>query len=213
MATEQTDVWLDRVFEATDRAAQVRNYDAWAETYDADMLRVGYLTPAVVTGLLSRFVPPDAGAILDAGAGTGLVGEILSVLGHADLAGVDMSDGMLARARQRGVYGDLRNAVLGEALPFADAAFAACFATGVFTAGHAPAASFGELLRVTRTGGCIAFNVGEQAWIASGFKAKLDALAASGRWRLLAQTRAYRPMPLSAADGHFTAQAFAFEVL
>ena len=35
---------------------------------------------------------------------------------------------------------------------------------------------------------------------------------AAGRWRLLTHTEPYRTMPLSAADGHFTAQAFAFAV-
>lgn len=213
MATELSDRWLDRVFSVADRQQQVENYDAWAETYDADMLRVGYLTPALVTGLLARHVPASAGALLDAGCGTGLVGEILSFLGYAELVGVDMSDGMLARAARRGVYRELRNRVLGERLDFADRSFAGCFATGVFTAGHAPAASFDELLRVTRPGGHIAFNVGEQSWEADGFRAKLADLESAGAWRLVEQTRAYRPMPLSAADGHLTAQAFIFVVL
>jgi predicted TPR repeat methyltransferase len=212
MVSRHTDGWLDRVFQAGDRAEQVRNYDDWAATYDADMLGVGYLTPAVVVGLLNRAVAPEAGPVLDAGCGTGLVGEIMHVLGYGPLLGVDMSEGMLDRARARGVYASLTRSVLGETLDFASGSFAACFATGVFTAGHAPASSLDELVRVTRPGGHIAFNVGEQAWIAGGFKDKLESLAEAGRWRLLASSHPYRPMPLSAADGHLTAQAFLFEV-
>jgi len=207
-----TDIWLDRVFAATDRAAQARNYDAWAETYDEDMLRVGYLTPALVTGLLCRAAAPGSGPVLDAGCGTGLVGEILAALGFAPLVGVDMSDGMLARANRRHVYAELRRAVLGETLPFADGHFAACYATGVFTAGHAPAGTLDELVRVTRPGGHIAFNVGEQSWLADGFRDRQERLAAEGRWRPLSQSATYRPMPLSPADGHLTAQAFVYEV-
>ena len=212
MATGHTDRWLDRVYGTTDRAAQVRNYDAWAATYDADMLQVGYLTPAVVVGLLCRHAAPGGGALLDAGCGTGLVCEILSVLGFAALTGIDMSQGMLAQAAKRGVYGALQNAVLGERLPFADGSFAGCYATGVFTAGHAPASSLDELVRVTRPGGHIAFNVGEQSWLAGGFQAKQAQLQAAGRWRLLSASLTYRPLPLSAADGHLTAQAFVFQV-
>jgi SAM-dependent methyltransferase len=212
VATEQTDQWLQKVFEATDRTAQIANYDGWADSYDADIVRVGYLTPSVLTGLISRHVPQDAGAVLDAGAGTGMVGAILSVLGYRTLVGVDMSDGMLARARARGIYAELRNRVLGEPLDFPDGHFAACAISGVFNAGHAPASSLDELVRVVRPGGVLAFNIGEQAWIADGFKAKLEELVAAGRWRLLTHTEPYRTMPLSAADGHFTAQAFAFAV-
>ncbi len=212
MATEQTDAWLGKVFEAADRATQTANYDGWADTYDADIVRVGYMTPSVLTGLISRHVAPDAGAILDAGAGTGMIGAILSVLGYRTLVGIDMSDGMLARARARGVYADLRNRVLGEALDFADASFAGCVISGVFNAGHAPASALDELVRVVRPGGVLAFNVGEQAWHACGFDAKLDDLTAAGLWRLLPRTDPYRTMPLSAADGHFTAQAFAFAI-
>src|SRR5215217_8326125 len=71
--------------------------------------------------------------------------------GYRNLVGIDISDGMLARARERGVYADLRDQVLGETLDFADESFVAVVATGVFTAGHAPASAFIELLRVTRS--------------------------------------------------------------
>ncbi len=213
MSTEQTDRWLGKVFEAADRATQIANYDGWADSYDADIVRVGYLTPSVLTGLVSRYLPPDAGPVLDAGAGTGMVGAILAVLGYRDLVGIDMSAGMLAQARRRGVYAELRTGVLGETLDFADGCFAGCIISGVFNPGHAPAAALDELVRVVRPGGVLAFNIGEQAWHACGFDAKLHALTAAGRWRKLARTAPYRTMPLSAADGHFTAEAFAFQVV
>ncbi len=213
MATDQTDAWLGRVFAATDRATQIGNYDGWSETYDADIVRVGYLTPSVLTGLIARHVAPGSGAVLDAGCGTGLAGAILSVLGFAPLIGLDMSDGMLARAQARSVYAELRNRVLGEKLDFADGCFAGCVISGVFNAGHAPASSLDELTRVVRPGGVLAFNIGEQAWRADGFETKLAALEADKRWRMLDRTAPYRSMPLSAADGHFTAQAFAYAVV
>lgn len=213
MGTERSDAWLDKVYGAADRARQQANYDAWAETYDEDIVRVGYLTPTIVAGLIARHVPPDAGPVLDAGCGTGLVGEILSYLGYPTLLGLDLSPGMLARAARRGVYAELRQGVLGEQLAFPDDSFAACYAAGVFTAGHAPARALDELVRIVRPGGCIAFNVGEQSWEADGFAAKLAELSAAARWRRLEQTRPYPPLPLSVAEGRLTAQGFAFQVL
>ena len=59
-----------------------------------------------------------AAAILDAGVGTGAIGNMLSLLGYNNLSGLDMSEGMLAQARARGCYIDLRRGVLGETLDF-----------------------------------------------------------------------------------------------
>lgn len=211
MGVERTDAWLGKVFTAADSDAQTANYDGWAETYDEDIRLVGYLTPSVVAGLLCRFVPPEAGAVLDAGCGTGLAGEILSALGYAPLVGIDMSEGMLARAEARGVYAALRRSVLGEPLDFADGAFAGCTIAGVFNAGHAPAKSLDELVRVVRPGGVLTFNIGAPAWEA-GFAAKVATLSEAGRVEVAASTQPYRSMPLSVADGQFTARGFALRV-
>ena len=213
MAAGQADQWLGKVFEATNRAVQIGNYDGWAATYESDMVGFGYMTPSVVTGTLARFLPPDAGAVLDAGAGTGLVGEILSALGYGDLTAMDMSGGMLARAAQRGVYRELRQGVLGEALDFPTAQFAGCVVCGVFNVGHAPASALGELVRVVRPGGVLSFSIGEAAWHEGSYAAKLADLEAAGRWRKLAQTRPFRSMPLSAAEAMLTSNVFAYQVV
>src|SRR5687767_3797082 len=109
-----TDAWLERVFGAADKHDLALTYDRWAETYDADMLAIGYVNPAVICGLVCRHLADRQGGILDAGCGTGLVGEILSLLGYGRLVGLDISDGMLERARRREAYAELRNRMLGE---------------------------------------------------------------------------------------------------
>ena len=45
-----------------------------------------------------------AAPVLDAGAGTGLVGEWLGILGYPEVEALDISEGMLAVARAKGVY-------------------------------------------------------------------------------------------------------------
>ena len=56
---------------------------------------------------MARHLPTGRGPILDAGCGTGLVGEALSVLGYDPVIGCDLSQGMLDHAARRGGYADL----------------------------------------------------------------------------------------------------------
>jgi predicted TPR repeat methyltransferase len=207
----ETDEWLTRVFSASGRDSLTEAYDQWAESYEADMLAVGYLNPAVAAGHVGRHVGDRGGRILDAGVGTGVMGQIMHVMGYRGLAGVDISEGMLARARARGVYDDLRNRMLGEPLDYADASFAAVVSIGVFTMGHAPAAALDELVRITRPGGHLIMTIATRAWEDGGFRAKLEALESGGRLRLTEVTEPYRPMPLSPTEGALTTRMFAYK--
>jgi predicted TPR repeat methyltransferase len=213
MPTPETDKWLERVFSASGADELIRTYDQWVANYDADMVSIGYANPAVAAGLVGRHVPAPDSRILDAGVGTGLFGEILAVLGYRDLSGIDMSDGMLAKARERGVYRNLCNGVLGQALAFADDSFDTIVSLGVFVGGHATPAAFDELIRVTRAGGLMIFTVGNAAWSEGGFREKIEALEAERRLVRAAVTEPYRPMPLSAAEGTFFTRCFVCTVL
>jgi len=81
-----------------------RRYDQWAEDYDADLKRdFEYRAPEVTAEFFARYVPREA-RILDAGTGTGMVGEVLTKLGYANLVAMDLSQGMLEVTRQKNVY-------------------------------------------------------------------------------------------------------------
>jgi predicted TPR repeat methyltransferase len=105
MTSHSSDAWLAAVYQAKSRDDLVSLYDSWAETYDADIQGIGYLHPAVMAGLVGRHVPIKSEPIFDAGVGTGTVGNILAIMGFTNLIGVDMSDGMLARARPQNLPG------------------------------------------------------------------------------------------------------------
>lgn len=139
-------------------------YDGWADTYDAEMARAGYRHPAVGLALLARHAPRGAGPVLDAGCGTGLLGDWLGLLGFAPVEGLDISDGMLAQARRKGGYARLHKLALGGALPFADASFAGIVSTGVFTTGHVGAEGLPELIRIARPGAPIVLTVKTTLW-------------------------------------------------
>src|SRR5215211_4535160 len=76
-------------------------YDNWAEDYERRILSYGYSTPAVTAGFFGRYVKPEDGAVLDAGAGTGIMGPILAPLGYRDLIGIDISPRMLELAAKK----------------------------------------------------------------------------------------------------------------
>ena len=171
-------------------------YAQWAGSYDAENAAAGYRMPQMCAAFFARHVPVASTPILDAGCGTGLAGDCLRVLGYGELVGIDLSEPMLAHAARLGIYAALRPMILGERLDFPAASFAAVIASGVFTEGHAPHASFDELIRITRPGGRLVFNVRDDIYEGHGFRERQDALAAAGRWRLLERSEPFRPFTI-----------------
>ncbi|MFK2879374.1 tetratricopeptide repeat protein [Rhodanobacter hydrolyticus] len=89
-------------------------FDNFAESFDEQLLKnLDYRAPEVLAAALATVLPvPGASLdILDAGCGTGLCAPLLRP--HARrLVGVDLSGGMVKKARLRGGYDDLEVAEL-----------------------------------------------------------------------------------------------------
>ena len=202
IVADNGDTWLDRIGSAADLDARARAYDQWAATYDNDVMQIGYTNHGVAAALVGRYVPPAEARLLDAGVGTGALGDILRATGYNHLTGIDMSEGMLSKARERGTYRDLRQRMLGKPLDFEDAAFTAVVSFGVFAMGHAPPEALDEVVRVTAPGGYLIFSVGTTPWNEGGFKEKVRALEASGAIACAEVTPPYHPMPRSTSRNH-----------
>ncbi|MDQ4062648.1 MAG: class I SAM-dependent methyltransferase [Actinomycetota bacterium] len=202
---------LQSAFKARDGREAAELYDSWAEDYERSVASWGYTTPAVAAGLFGRYVGPEDGTVLDAGAGTGITGEILALIGHGDLVGIDVAPKMLEIARRKGVYKDLRQMELGGRLDFPDDAFAAVISTGTFAAGHAPPESFDDLIRVTRPGGHIVVSVRTDVYEDGGFKEKQEALEGEEKWRLLDTSAPFAHLRFE--DPDLKIQVFAYRVL
>ena len=185
---------LGAVYGATSAEEIASLYDGWAVTYDADMVAAGYRHPAVASAMFARAVPKGKGPVLDAGAGTGLIGTLLAILGYPRIEALDISEGMLAVARAKGVYSDFHHLALGGPLPFADGHFAAVISTGVFTSGHVGAEGLPELVRICRPGGAIVLTVKETVWDA-GVGAAIADMVRSGQAFTADETAPYGSMP------------------
>lgn len=191
---------LDQVYSATNEAELGEAYAAWANSYDRETAEMGYCLPFLVTSWLARYVPKSKGPLLDAGCGTGLSGPYLEALGYNDIEGFDLSPDMLKLAAARGVYRALKEARLGAELPYPDDRFAAFIASGVFTAGHAPASGLDELVRVTRPGGYGIMTVRDLLIENNGFGAKFKELEDRGAWRLAEKSPPYRAFAVAEPD-------------
>lgn len=198
------------VYAAKNNHELEERYDEWAGEYDRDLREeFHWAAPRATVALFSKHVARGA-KILDAGVGTGLVGECLIAAGYDDLHGIDLSVGMLDMARGKGFYRELRQMTLGESLDFADDTFDAVVSVGVFTTGHAPPHAFDELIRITRNGGCIFFSLKTELQ-EEGFGRYLDGLEAAGKWRLAERSERYRPMPKGEPEVEH--QVWAYRVL
>lgn len=210
MTGKQGDNPLASIY-GTGEAALEAQYDKWSDSYDADTAAGGYRLPYLIVGFIARYILSTEAEILDAGAGTGLGGESLAVLGYRNVIGIDLSQEMLEQAAKTKAYRELLQMKLGGALTFEDQRFEGIISTGVFTEGHAPASSLDELIRVTRPGGHIIFTVRDDIYRDKGFKEKQDALAADSKWKLVEQTEAVRAYTLG--EPHLRVFFFVYQVV
>jgi predicted TPR repeat methyltransferase len=84
-----------------------QTFDNFASSFDENLKALDYRAPEWVTERLAREVPSNATLdILDAGCGTGLCAPLLKPLARR-LVGVDLSSGMVDKARARELYDEL----------------------------------------------------------------------------------------------------------
>ncbi|HKI81390.1 MAG TPA: class I SAM-dependent methyltransferase, partial [Pseudodesulfovibrio sp.] len=77
---------LDKVYTATNHAELMDAYKDWANDYDSDTLgSFGYVAPVAAARAMERVAPGTDVRILDAGCGTGQVGQILTDKGFGDI--------------------------------------------------------------------------------------------------------------------------------
>ncbi len=191
---------LGQAYDAATPEAAKEKYNAWADSYETELMAGGYRLPWIMAAAVAAHVPRDAKPLLDAGCGGGLQVEPLHLLGYRGFTGLDLSPGMLDVARGKGLYDELIEAALGGPLPFAEGRFAATMTAGTITPGHAPPEAFDELVRVTRRGGILIYSMRHDAGQEPAY---LDAIAryeAEGAWREIYRTPVFHTIPVGAPE-------------
>jgi predicted TPR repeat methyltransferase len=136
-------------------------FDQYAGHFDQHLVGVlGYRTPELLKDLLDEHLggAPALASALDLGCGTGLCAPMLRPLAR-HLAGVDLSEKMLDKARESGLYDELACADIVDWLRRRDAEWDLVLAADVLVYVGDLAPLFGQVARVLRTGGLFAFSV------------------------------------------------------
>ena len=164
-------------------------YKNWAKKYEDDVINLaGYVGHLITSELLLSYLSNTQTKILDAGCGTGLVGEILNKNSFQNLIGVDFSQEMLNIAKQKNVYQSLDLVDLTKKLDYEDNLFDAVICAGTFTCGHVGPDALREMVRITKQGGYICFTVRKQEWEASPYMQIINDLEDSQAWQKLEHT-------------------------
>ena len=150
----------------------------------------GVSAPRAGAALLAKYVADKGAKVLDAGAGTGMVGEELAgqgfkrghgaghVAGDADDG---EGEGCLRRSYGRRAW---------KPLPFETDGFVGTTCIGVLTFGHAPAGGTGRAGPGDEGGrGRWCSQCAPDFYTEGGFDVKQAALEAAGTWRLLERVR------------------------
>jgi ubiquinone/menaquinone biosynthesis C-methylase UbiE len=187
---------LEKVYAASTDEERRTAYNEWAGAYDKDVSSFGIQLPYVGACVFARFVEMGTGPILDAGCGTGMHSLPLNMMGYSGFHGIDISDGMLAIAKQRGIYETLQNMALGGALDLETDAFEVTYSIGCLAPGNAPPNSLDEFIRVTKPGGLVIWST--HAHLNERTQPFHDArqkLTDTGKWSLEYATEPFMSMP------------------
>ena len=181
---ETPQLWL-ATYEAETSEDLAEAYRKWAGLYDRDTIgAMGYVGPKAAASMLDTYLDSKNSRVLDAGCGTGLVGEVLCKMGYENIDAMDFSSDMLDEAAKKNVYSRLLQADMNQRLEIEDDAYDATICVGTFTYAHVGPHAFDELVRVTRPGGHICFTIRDGAYQKYGYRDKMLEMEACTQWEL-----------------------------
>jgi len=173
-------------------------YDEFAATYDDDFAyALGYHYPKAIAAVYSERATEQDLPIADIGCGTGLVAV---ALGRApqEIDGVDISEEMLARSREKGLYRSaMRVDLTADLSPIAND-YGAVVSAGTFTSGHLGPEPLEPLLAIAKPGALFVIGVNKAFFEKAGFEAVLRDMAA----RNVISDLRMNEVPMYDRDGH-----------
>ena len=161
----------EQAIRATEKDGGPATYGVFAKDYDEHLEKVEWAAPqSIVTKWMEHYSPESLQTqaasgrkhrILDAGCGTGQVGEYMSTvvpMDNVELYGGDITPEMLEEAKGKkgnAGYVDLQVINLKEELPYKEEFFDSIVSSGVFYVGHCGPDCLPNIFRVLKKGGLL----------------------------------------------------------
>jgi predicted TPR repeat methyltransferase len=143
-----------------DDAYVAKIFDRFADNFDETLANLHYAAPGLLTAALTEVISfaERRLAVLDAGCGTGLCGPLLRSSAR-QLVGVDLSAGMLAKARARNVYDALHESELVAFMRAHPATYDVVISADTLVYFGALEDAMSAAARALKPGGVLAFTV------------------------------------------------------
>ena len=151
-----------------------RLYAAWAKGYDREFAGdMDYILPQHVARLFVDY--GGKGPVLDVGAGTGLLGQLLYDYCEP-IDALDLSQEMLHAAAQKNVYRHLDAADVTVPIDQLGRRYDGIVSSGTFTHGHVGPDAIDNLFALARDGALFCLSINKNHWSEKDFGAKFESL-------------------------------------
>ena len=153
----------------------IKLYKVWASSYDDDFAKKNdYRSPVLISNYYDKYSNKNDVPVLDVGAGTGLIAEVMNKKNTIDIDAIDISPEMLESAKSKNCYNKLIEADLTENLDIDNNYYGAIVSAGTFTHGHIGPNALDELLRVTKPSGLFVITIHSKVYVNQNFEQKFQ---------------------------------------
>ena len=153
----------------------IKLYKVWASSYDDDFAKKNdYRSPVLISNYYDKYSNKNDVPVLDVGAGTGLIAEVMNKKNTIDIDAIDISNEMLESAKSKNCYNKLIEADLTENLDIDNNYYGAIVSAGTFTHGHIGPNALDELLRVTKPSGLFVITIHSKVYVNQNFEQKFQ---------------------------------------
>ena len=153
----------------------IKLYKVWASSYDDDFAKKNdYRSPVLISNYYDKYSNKNDVPVLDVGAGTGLIAEVMNKKNTIDIDAIDISPEMLETAKSKNCYNKLLEADLTKNLDIDNNYYGAIVSAGTFTHGHIGPNALDELLRVTKPSGLFVITIHSKVYVNQNFEQKFQ---------------------------------------
>ena len=153
----------------------IKLYKVWASSYDDDFAKKNdYRSPVLISNYYDKYSNKNDVPVLDVGAGTGLIAEVMNKKNTIDIDAIDISPEMLESAKSKNCYNKLLEADLTKNLDIDNNYYGAIVSAGTFTHGHIGPNALDELLRISKPSGLFVITIHSKVYVNQNFEQKFQ---------------------------------------